>query len=215
MKKFLEKITALDFGKPAKRLFIIALMIALVGGALSAWMMRTQISELVALEQADEQQSAQAVESVPYHGEHDMEHDDGDREIDPFESGLISHPSVPAMGTFVGWIALCGLCALAYWLMVAAWLYKASARAGMNRALWTILGLAANVLAVAAFLIVRGRLFRCTKCGTWQKPSAYCRSCGSSMEHKCPKCGKSYVSPDAYCPDCGATLIAGSDDAEK
>ena len=45
--------------------------------------------------------------------------------------------------------------ALYYWLAVVAWLYKSAVNEGMNKSLWMILGLAGNLLAVAAFLIVR------------------------------------------------------------
>ena len=99
--------------------------------------------------------------------------------------------------------------------MVAAWLYKAAAQAGMNRALWSILGLVANLLAVAAFLIARGRLSRCTACGTRQKPSVYCRSCGGVMEHKCNKCGAACGAEDAYCPRCGTALDIAEETEEK
>ena len=42
-----------------------------------------------------------------------------------------------------------------YWLLVMAWLYKSAVNEGMNRSLWTILGLFTNLLAVLVFLIVR------------------------------------------------------------
>ena len=42
-----------------------------------------------------------------------------------------------------------------YWLLTAAWLYRSAVNEGMNKSLWMILGLAGNLLAVAAFLIVR------------------------------------------------------------
>ena len=42
-----------------------------------------------------------------------------------------------------------------YWLLTAAWLYRSAVNAGMNKSLWMILGLVGNLLAVAAFLIVR------------------------------------------------------------
>jgi hypothetical protein len=223
MKGFQQKIMATDFGKLLKRLIIIALVVVVVGGGLSAWMMRTQIAELSALDRAEEQ-SVQAIENIPQNsvredaygdGEHDREHDHGDREIDPFDAGLVTRPTTPAIAAFIGWLALCGLCALAYWLLVAAWLYKAAVQAGMNRALWPILGLAGNLLAVAAFLIVRGRLSCCAKCGAWQKLSVYCRSCGSLMERKCPKCGAACGTNDAYCPKCGTVLDVPDETAEK
>ena len=42
-----------------------------------------------------------------------------------------------------------------YWLLTAAWLYRSAVNEGMNKSLWMILGLVGNLLAVAAFLIVR------------------------------------------------------------
>ena len=42
-----------------------------------------------------------------------------------------------------------------YWLLTAAWLYHSAVNEGMNKSLWMILGLVGNLLAVAAFLIVR------------------------------------------------------------
>lgn len=42
-----------------------------------------------------------------------------------------------------------------YWLLTAAWLYRSAVNEGMNKSLWIILALVCNLLAVAAFLIVR------------------------------------------------------------
>ena len=39
--------------------------------------------------------------------------------------------------------------------LTAAWLYRSAVNAGMNKSLWMILGLVGNLLAVAAFFIVR------------------------------------------------------------
>ena len=49
------------------------------------------------------------------------------------------------------WLALLAY----YWLLTAAWLYRSAVNEGRNKSLWMILGLAGNLLAVAAFLIVR------------------------------------------------------------
>ena len=64
------------------------------------------------------------------------------------------------MGTY---FVLCGLCALAYWLIIAAWLYKASAKAGMNTTLWTVLGLIGNLLAACSCgeVIKKNFIFLC------------------------------------------------------
>lgn len=42
-----------------------------------------------------------------------------------------------------------------YWLLTAAWLYRSAVNVGMSKSLWMILALVCNLLAVAAFLIVR------------------------------------------------------------
>ncbi|MDD3778689.1 MAG: zinc ribbon domain-containing protein [Proteiniphilum sp.] len=221
MKGFLEKIEATDFRKPFKRLIIIALIVVIACGALTAFMFRTQLTELYTLDKMEEQTVQQSDVQAPItehgDGEHDGDREHGDgHEIDVFDAGLVTRPSVGAIITAITSIVLCGLCALAYWLMVAAWLYKASAKAGMNRALWTILGLAFNVLAVLAFLIVRGRLVHCPSCGTWQNGGKFCVSCGAVLERACPKCGKAGKASDKFCPACGATLTEQSaDEAEK
>ena len=54
-------------------------------------------------------------------------------------------------GLAVLWLAL----GTYYWVLVIAWLYKNAVNEGMNKSLWPILGLFANLLAVFAFLIVR------------------------------------------------------------
>ncbi|MDD3231420.1 MAG: zinc ribbon domain-containing protein [Oscillospiraceae bacterium] len=211
MKGFLEKVETTDFRKPFKRLIVIALIVVIACGALTGFLFRTQLAELHALEKMEEQTAWQTDGQSPMtdygNGEHngDREHVDG-HEIDVFDSGLVTRPSTGAIITAITSIVLCSLCALAYWLMVAAWLYKASAKAGMNRALWPILGLAFNVLAVFAFLIVRGGMTHCTSCGTWQREGKFCVSCGAMLERACPQCGKICKVTDVFCSDCGTTL---------
>lgn len=221
MKKFFDKIAATDFRKPAKRLVIVSIVVALVCCDLTAFMFRTQLSELAALDRAKEQglqqQEAQANNSeIVQNGERDNDGEYGrehsDKEHDLFDAGLITRPSTAAVAVSIASIVLCGLCALAYWLMVAAWLYKASANAGMNTALWTLLGLAFNLLAVAAFLIARGGLVKCPTCSTWQKSAKFCTSCGAALETVCPTCGKVLNKKAAYCPDCGTQLKEKSSD---
>lgn len=118
----------------------------------------------------------------------------------------MTRPSAGAIAAAITSVILCGLCALAYWLMVAAWLYKASAKAGMNRALWPLLGLVFNLLAVLAFLILRERLAHCPVCSTWQKNGRYCVNCGTELAPLCPKCNCVCGAADRYCPFCGAAL---------
>ena len=201
MREFLEEIEAADFRRPAKRLALAALIVVLACGSLSAYLFRTQLSQLAALRSADPPSAAQTQPGG------DGAYDGHEREeIDAFDSGLVTRPSAAAAAAGVTSIVLCGLCALAYWLLVAAWLYQASARAKMNRALWTILGLFANLIAVLAFLIVRGRMTRCPSCGAWQKAAPYCGGCGAKLQLVCPHCGRVCAVSNDFCPNCGTAL---------
>ncbi len=205
MKGFLEKIETTDFRKLFKELIILALIVVIICGTLTAFLFRTQLAELHALDRMEEQMVLQGESQMPM-----TEHGDrwyGDQhEIDVFDAGLVTRPSTGAIITAITSIVLCALCALAYWLLVAAWLYKASAKAGMNRAFWSIFGLAGNVLAVLAFLVVRDSLIHCQNCGAWQKSGKFCVSCGAALGSVCPKCGKISKATDKFCPDCGTAL---------
>jgi len=191
MKNFLEKIAAADFRRPARRLVILTLAVVLSCSALSAYMFRTQISEAAALRRSEAQ-------SVRETKAGDGGEDGRDREeAGLIDSGLITRPSAAAAAAGIASIVLCGLCALACWLTAAAWLFKASSKAGMNRALWGILGLLACPAAAAAFLIVRGRMARCP-------------ACGARLAPVCPACGRVCSAADCFCPGCGAALRAES-----
>ena len=205
MKGFLEKIAATDFRRPAKRLVIVTLIVVFACGALSAYMFRTQLSEIAALKSGGSP-DIRAAETQPGRSGDGEDHG-RDREIgDLIDSGPVTPPSTAAIAAGVTSIVLCGLCALAYWLTVAAWLYKAAAGAGMNRSLWAILGLLANLIAVIAFLIVRGRMTRCPSCGAWQKAAPSCGACGARLQIACPSCSKVCAASNDFCPSCGAAL---------
>ena len=226
MKGFLEKITATDFRKAFTLLIIIPLAVVVACAALNFFMFRTQLGELAALDKMEEQ-NIQAVhgqqENTGHNGdgehEEDSEHGGADGhghgEVDVFDAGLVTRPSTGAIVAAIGSIILCSLCALAYWLTVAAWLYKAAVKAGMNCALWSLLGLAFNFLAVFAFIIVRARLAHCASCGAWQKDGKFCINCGASLESVCRKCGTVCKPTDKFCQNCGEALAnKGTDEAK-
>jgi glutaminase len=108
----------------------------------------------------------------------------------------------------VFWVyaVLCALLALAYWLLIMAWLYQAAAKASMNRTLWTILGLFFNLVAVIAFLIVRSLQAVCPSCGVYQKAAEYCRVCGAPMKCKCAGVAHWSTSKTAIAPTAGRAL---------
>lgn len=67
----------------------------------------------------------------------------------------ITPPSVISLVFMSMLLILWLLLIIYYWICVVEWLYKSSVNSGMNRALWPILGVFFNLLAVCAFLIVR------------------------------------------------------------
>lgn len=215
MKNFFETIRSTDFRKPVRRLLLITLAVVLVCAVLTAVLFRPQLAQLAALKNAQPQSelTAQAAAGSSEDGDtHDCGGEDGDahdsrgEEMDLFDSGLIARPSGAAVAGGVVSLVLCGLCALAWWLLTAAWLYKAAAQAGMNRALWGVLGLLANLAAVLVFWIVRGRMTRCPACGAWQKAAPYCSACGAPLQRICPRCGRVCAVSSAFCPGCGVAL---------
>lgn len=140
------------------------------------------------------------------YGHDKKKHDD--HEFDIFDSDAITRPSSGALAAGAAYAALCMLIFAAYWLLVAAWLYKAAAKAGMNRTFWGLLGLCFNLAAAAVFLAARSTRPRCPNCGTSQEPADFCRACGAPMQIKCTECGAEAHDGDSFCPHCGKKLSA-------
>lgn len=218
MKKLQEKIMTASFGRLLKRWVIAALCMTLLGGGVSAALLSPQIGEAVAIVQTIHQQKDQ--------WEHDNSGDDHDRDEghrDRFEAedvlrASISRPSAAAVVSMGVTALLCGLLALAFWLLAAAWLYQAAVLSAMSGPLWGVLGLMGNVFAAVLFVLVRSFLRRkCPAYGRWQiREGAYCAACGGAMGRKCPVCGAGCPTDVRFCSACGAKLEgAGAKGGEK
>ena len=136
-----EKVMQKNYAKAYKLVAILAVVLAVLSTVVIPLSLSRQIRDAAALEQT--------------YGEdrHDGEHDGHDRE-DAWKSQIT--PLTPVYFVIFGVAGVLWLALLAwYWLLTAAWLYRSAVNAGMNKSLWMILGLVGNVLAVAAFLIVR------------------------------------------------------------
>ena len=139
MKKLPEGIMTASFGRLLKRWITAALCVILLGGGVSAALLSPQIGEAVAAVQTIHQQKDQ--------WEHDNPGDDRDREEghrDRFEAedvlrASISRPSAAAVVSMGVTALLCGLLALAFWLLAAAWLYQAAVLSAMSGPLWGVL----------------------------------------------------------------------------
>lgn len=208
MKKLRERIMAASFGRLFKRWIIAALCVILLGGGVSVTLLAPQIREAVTAVQTIHQRKDQ--------WEHDFPGDDHDREEehrDRFEAedvfrASVNRPSAAAVTSMGVTALLCGLLALAFWLLVAAWLYQAAALSAMSGPLWGVLGLLGNVFAAVLFVIVRSFLRKkCPVCGRWQnREAAYCPDCGSAMGRKCPDCGADCSANSQFCSTCGVKL---------
>ncbi len=136
-----EKVMREDYAKAYKLVILLAVVLAVLSAILIPLSLSQQIREAAALEQT--------------YGEdhHDGEHDGHDSE-DAWKSQIT--PLTTGHFVLFGAAGLLWLALLAwYWLLTAAWLYRSAVNAGMNKSLWMILGMVGNLLAVAAFLIVR------------------------------------------------------------
>lgn len=213
MNKLQASIMNMNFKKTAKRFIILSLIIVILGGVLTGFMFRTQIGEAITYQQTYENNSDNGSQkdykgNDRYYGENRGDYERGHdyENADFFESGLFTKPSVGAEIVFGVYAGLCALLALAYWLLITAWLYQAATKASMNRTHWTMLGLFFNLLAVIAFLIVRSLQAVCPGCGAYQKAAEYCRVCGAAMKRKCAGCGAVADAKDSYCSNCGKAL---------
>ncbi|MDD3227985.1 MAG: zinc ribbon domain-containing protein [Oscillospiraceae bacterium] len=222
MNKLQSKILNMDFKKAAKRFVLLSLLITVLGGALTGFMFRAQISEVITYHQTYENNRENGMQTdSEKNTKYDAEnHNDREREHDYektglFESGQFTRPTVGARIVFFTYAALCGLIAIAYWLLVMMWLYQAAAKASMNRTLWTILGLFFNLAAVIAFLIVRSLQTVCPSCGAYQKSAAFCRACGTPLQIKCTECGVLADGKDNYCSHCGKQITHENADKIK
>ena len=137
-----EKLMKKNYAKAFKTTVILAVLLALFSAVVIPLSLSQQISDLSALHQTAQEQTVQQ---------------DGEHHVDREELWK-SRITPPAAGTLAAlggiavlWLAL----GIYYWLLVVAWLYKSAVNDGMNKSLWPILGLFANLLAVFAFLIVR------------------------------------------------------------
>ncbi|MDD4699766.1 MAG: zinc ribbon domain-containing protein [Oscillospiraceae bacterium] len=231
MSKLQNRVMSMNFKKAGVRFIIIALTVILLGGVAVGVTFRTQISEIITYSQKEDQneltneqqeqltednekynQKENQEENQEEDGEHYGKSENNDHEF--FDSAQFTKPSTGMKIALCSYIGICGLFALAYWLIIAAWLFQASVKAGMSSLLWTALGLFFNVLAVIAFLIVRNFMNVCPNCGTYQKSAKYCRSCGAEMQIKCAGCGTVVKPMDLYCSHCGKELNSNQKNKE-
>ena len=197
MKTMKEKIEAMDFKKLSKWFILLSVCVMLIVGGISTYLLMPQLGEFGVM-----------VNEIGY--------EPLLVDTDIFEyaigRGAISMPSFAAQMAVLMTFLFALLSFVGYWLLVATWLYQSACRAEMSGALWLILGLCGNLLAVAGFFVVRS-LTRdaCPECGHWQSyKHQYCNHCGTMMQEKCPYCGGLIHADDDYCASCGKATAPSS-----
>ena len=136
--RFLPSMLKKNYARAFKTLIILAVVLAVVTAAAVPLSLSRQIRDFSALEQTAEQTD----------GEHRGERGEAWKgHITPLSAANYAVLG----GAALLWLEL----GVYYWLLVAAWLYKSAVNEGMNRSIWPILGLFANLAAVFAFCIVR------------------------------------------------------------
>ena len=209
MNKLRQKIMKADFYKCLKRLIVLAICVVLLGGGLSAVMLRMQIGEVITGVQEWERYDDHWHEESDWHPaeQYGIRQDGEHRGFNFPERIRITEPSVGAKVTVVISSLLCELLAVTFWLLIAAWLYQAAVLSGMNGLLWALLGLGGNVFAAVLFLLVRSfAREKCPSCGRWQKKGSFCRACGAKMKKACSACGAECEANDVFCASCGSSL---------
>ncbi len=211
MGKIHEKIMRMNTGKRLKQIIFVALCVLLIGGGLSAITLRTQIGEVItAVQKWDDQE-----ESGKDMGEEldieklrlQLENDD-EGELDDIENFVhMTEPSLAAEVVVGVTGLLCTVLIIAYWILIAAWLYQRAIQADMNGLLWFLLGIIGNLGTVVLFVVIRD-IFRekCPSCQKWQKKSTFCTKCGASVSRVCSYCGQTCSKSDHFCGSCGKKL---------
>lgn len=96
---------------------------------------------------------------------------------------------------------------IAYWLLLAVWVYGDARRRTVNAPVWGILTLFTNVVGWSVYMIARPKLVHCPSCQHRQDAShKVCTACGHKLKATCPECGREIDGGWDHCADCGAKL---------
>lgn len=198
-------ILTMDFKRTGKNYAIFAVVVTLLCGGLSLYLLWPQLTEVSQL--------------LGQSGVGHLDHVD-----DMLEWSLAGYGGAGITAVSLGArtaLLVCGLIVMAlaagYWLLVALWLYQQATQAELGGALWFLLGLAGNLVAVAAFLAVRSTFrVRCTVCDGWSpKSDDYCHHCGASLGSVCPSCGAALKAGAHFCGHCGRSLEDAAHDDDR
>lgn len=110
-------------------------------------------------------------------------------------------------------LALCSF--LAYWFLLAIWVFTDASQREHHPALWGILTLFTNVVGLIVYLVVRPERPSCKSCGEPLTPGyIICPICGTRNKDQCPSCNHVVDEKWLHCPYCGFGLAASDAQGE-
>lgn len=201
-------ILTMDFKRTGKKYAVFAVVVTLLCGGLGLYLLWPQLTEAARL---------LGQGGVPLEWRLDGAEEMLEGSLAGYSGASITAVSLGARTALL----VCGLIVMAlaagYWLLVALWLYQQATQTELGGALWFLLGLAGNLVAVAAFLAVRSTFrVRCTVCDGWSpKSDDYCHHCGASLGNVCPSCGAALKAGAHFCGHCGRSLEDAAHDDDR
>lgn len=193
MKRFKENVMATDFKIFFKRLFAIAMLVVVAGGAFSAFTYRTQIQEGIAYHQTNA-----VLEGKDQKEEKSWE----------LADQVFTEPTTGQKAELGIYVGACAVLLVTYWVSLAAWIYQRATRSNFFPMVWFILVLLSNAVGAGVYFITQSVfLIKCPHCGSYQsKKNRYCKECGELLIHTCDHCGAVYEPNQNYCVNCGKKL---------
>lgn len=101
-------------------------------------------------------------------------------------------------------VVIVALFLIAYWILVALWIYVNAKKSKLNAPLWGIAILLTNLAGVLVYFIFKQNSRTCFKCGAVQSnANIYCIECGVKMTETCEQCNLPLTPNARYCGRCG------------
>ncbi len=103
-----------------------------------------------------------------------------------------------------GAFPICAIVFILFWLLLPVWVFMDARKREFRAPLWAILALAANVVGLIVYLVVRPEYPKCINCGEQlNNRFIVCPYCGTKNKELCPSCGQVIEEDWVACPYCG------------
>ena len=91
-----------------------------------------------------------------------------------------------------------------YWVLIALWMYRDSAKCRLSPLYWGLIGLFTNLVGLIVYKIYKRSMAVCPSCGAAQNADhLYCSFCGTQLGIRCEGCGCKVGPKDSFCHRCG------------